>query len=78
MVPNADPVNYNSVDDYLMATTKLEGDHYKIDNAQLYNDIKPLLVDGAGWAFVKRYNRRKDGRGAVMALRKQAKGKPKG
>jgi hypothetical protein len=33
VVPNADPVDYVSVANYLMATTKLEGDHYKIDNA---------------------------------------------
>jgi hypothetical protein len=40
----------------------------------LYNDIKPLLVDGARWAFIKRYDRHKDGRGAGLALRKQAEG----
>jgi hypothetical protein len=74
VVPNADPVNNNSVDGYLMAVTKLEGDHYKIDNARLYNEIKPLHVAGGGWAFVKHYDWRKDGRGAVMALRKQAEG----
>lgn len=52
VVPNADPVAYNTVDDYLMTTAMLTRDHFKIDNAWLYSNIKPLLVDGAGWAFI--------------------------
>jgi hypothetical protein len=45
---NANPTNFASIDDYLIATTKLEGDDFNIDNARLYNDIKPLLVDSCG------------------------------
>jgi hypothetical protein len=65
---------YDSVDDYMMATTMLSGDHYKIDNTRLYNDLKPLVIEGAGWAFIKKFDRSKNGRGALMALKKQAEG----
>jgi hypothetical protein len=65
---------YDSVDDYMMATTMLSGDHYKVDNTRLYNDLKPLVVEGAGWAFIKKFDKSKNGRGALMALKKQAEG----
>jgi hypothetical protein len=53
----AAPGNYNTVDDYLIARTMLEGHHFKINNARLYNEVKPLLVDSAGgWAFVKQFD----------------------
>lgn len=65
---------YTSVDDYMVATMMLSGDHYKIDNARVYNDLKPLIVDGAGWAFIKKFDRVKNGRGALLALKKQAEG----
>jgi hypothetical protein len=45
---------YNSMDDYMVATVMPSGDHYKIDSARIYNDLKPLIVDGAGWAFIKK------------------------
>jgi hypothetical protein len=40
----------------------------------LYDELKPLVVDGPGWAFVRRFNKARDGRAAVLALRAQAEG----
>jgi hypothetical protein len=57
-----------------MVEMMLSGNHYKIDNARVYNDLKPLIVDGAGWAFIKKFDRGKIGRGALLALKKQAEG----
>jgi hypothetical protein len=65
---------YDSVDNYMMATAMLSGDHYKIDNTRLYNNLKPLVIEGAGWAFIKKFDRSKNGRGALMALKRQAEG----
>jgi hypothetical protein len=65
---------YDSVDEYMMATTILSGDHFKIDNTRLYNDLKPLVIEGAGWAFIKKFNRSKNGRGAMLALKRQSEG----
>jgi hypothetical protein len=38
------------------------GAHYDLDNRNLYNELKPLVVDGPGWAFIRRFNKMKDGR----------------
>jgi hypothetical protein len=65
---------YDLVDNYLIATTTLSGDHFKIDNTRLYNELKPLVVEGAGWAFIKKFDHSKNGRGAVLALKRQAEG----
>jgi hypothetical protein len=45
-----------------------------LDNRTLYDKFKDLVVDGPGWSFVKKFDKRKDGRGAVMALKTQAEG----
>jgi hypothetical protein len=63
----------NSVD-RLVATTVLQGAHFDLDNRTLYDALKPLVVDGPGWAFVRRFDKQKDGRGAVLALKGQAEG----
>ncbi len=34
------------MDNYVIATMMLSGDHYKINNALIYNNLKPLIVDG--------------------------------
>jgi len=36
--------------------------------------LKTLTIDGPGWTFIHSFNRTKDGRAAVMALRLQAEG----
>jgi hypothetical protein len=40
----------------------------------LYDEFKPLVVDGPGWGFVKKFDRMKNGRGTVLALKSQAEG----
>jgi hypothetical protein len=65
---------YSSMDDYMVATMVLSGAHYKIDNLHLCNELKPLIIDGPSWAFIKRFDRPKNGRGGQLALKKQAEG----
>ena len=65
---------YATEDDRLIATTVLEGPHYLLDNTTLYDEFKPLVVDGPGWSFIKKFDKAKDGRKAVLALKKQAEG----
>jgi hypothetical protein len=65
---------YESVQDRLIATTALSGTHFDMDNRTLYDEFKPLVVDGPGWSFVKKFDRTKDGRGAILALKTQAEG----
>jgi hypothetical protein len=40
----------------------------------LYDELKPLVVDGPGWAFVQKFDKAKDGRRAVLTLESQAEG----
>jgi hypothetical protein len=60
--------------DRLVATTVLVGAHFDLDNRTLYDELKPLVLDGPGWAFVRKYDKAKDGRKAVLALKAQAEG----
>jgi hypothetical protein len=65
---------YQSVQERLIATTALNGTHFNLDNRTLYDEFKPLVVDGPGWSFIKKFDRLKDGRAAVFALKSQAEG----
>ncbi|KAI2507354.1 hypothetical protein MHU86_7074 [Fragilaria crotonensis] len=65
---------YGSVQERLIATTALSGTHFELDNRTLYDEFKPLVVDGPGWSFIKKFDKAKDGRGAVLALKTQAEG----
>jgi hypothetical protein len=67
--------DYDSTQERLIATTALSGAHCKqLNNLTLYNEFKPLVVDGPGWSFVKKFDRAKNGRGAVLALKMQTEG----
>ena len=66
--------DYPTMQERLIATTALSGAHFELNNRTLYNEFKPLMVDGPGSSFVKRFNRSKDGRSAVLALKAQAEG----
>jgi hypothetical protein len=65
---------YQSTQERLIAITALNGTHFDLDNRTLYDEFKPLVVDGPGWSFIKKFDRLKDGRGAVLALKAQAEG----
>lgn len=65
---------YQDHDARLVATTLLQGDWFTIDNQRVYDEFKNLVVKGPGWSFVKAFDRAKDGRGAVLALKRQCEG----
>ena len=65
---------YGSIQERLIATTALSGAQFDLDNCMFYDEFKPLVVDGPGWSFIKKFDRSKDGRGAVLALKTQAEG----
>jgi hypothetical protein len=74
VTPAIQNAEYGSVTERLIATTALSGPHFELDNQTLYDELKPLVVDGPGWSFVKKYDKKKEGRKAVLALRTQAEG----
>jgi hypothetical protein len=66
--------DYLTTKDHLIAMTVHQGAHFDLDNRTLYDELKPLVVDGPGWAFVRRFDKTKDSRSAVLELKGQAEG----
>mmetsp|Transcript_687 Transcript_687/g.1003 ORF Transcript_687/g.1003 Transcript_687/m.1003 type:complete len:475 (+) Transcript_687:126-1550(+) len=65
---------YQDHDAKLVATTQLQGDWYTLDNHRVYDEFKNLVVKGPGWSFVKAFDKTKDGRNAVLTLKRQCEG----
>jgi hypothetical protein len=43
--------------------------HYSLDNKQVWTELKPVVVDGPAWSFVKAFKGFKNGQAAALALR---------
>ncbi len=67
-------VEYEDLDDHLVNNTVLEGQHFAIDNKRYYAEFKSYISDGPSWTFIKHFDAKKDGRGAVLALKRQCEG----
>jgi hypothetical protein len=67
-------LNYNDYDKRLINTASLTGPWFELDNQRVYKEFKALVLKGPRWSFVKAYDRTKNGRGAVLALRRQCEG----
>lgn len=75
VTPQMLTATYDTVDEDLYTTAKLETGPYIEDNKRLYDLLKPLIIKGPGWPFIQPFNRARDGRGAYMALKAQAEGR---
>jgi hypothetical protein len=60
-MPEIRNADYGSIQEWLITTTALSGTHYELDNCTLYDTFKPLVVDGPGWNFIKKFDKHKDG-----------------
>ena len=65
---------YAEEDDRYTATTVLAGRHFQLDNKRVWNELKPLVVDGPGWVFIKSLEGTKHGRNALLTLKRQNEG----
>jgi len=65
---------YADHDARLMATTIMRGGWFELDNARAYDEFKALVLKGPGWSFIKQYDRTKNGRAAILALKRQCEG----
>ena len=59
---------YDNNMDRLIAITTHDGTHYARDNATVWTELEPILIDGPGWTYVKWYEKRKGVRNAILAL----------
>ena len=65
--------NYSLFHEY-SNTFVFTGVEFEVDNVNYYSRLKPLLIHGPAWTFIRPFDRRSDGRGAVRALIAQAEG----
>jgi hypothetical protein len=65
---------YDDHDERLVAMTLLQGDWYALDNHRVYDEFRALVLKGPGWSFIKTFDHLKDGRNAVLNLRRQCEG----
>ena len=72
--PEIRAVLYDTTDEKYIALTTLSGKHWTKDNNRVYSELKPLLIDGPAWAFIKRFDKKADGRQAVLSLIRHAEG----
>eukprot|EP00978_Attheya_sp_CCMP212_P021063 scaffold61103_cov38-Attheya_sp.AAC.1 len=56
------------------AITAFKNSHYVEDNEMVGQELKPLVIDGPGWTFVQSFEKARNGRGAILALRAQNEG----
>jgi hypothetical protein len=65
---------YDDEEDRYIATTVLTGRHFQLDNKRVWNELKPLVIDGPGWVFIKSLEQTKHGRNAILTLQRQNEG----
>jgi hypothetical protein len=65
---------YDDHDSRLIATTELTDSWFEVDNHRMYDEFKALVLKGPGWSFIKGFDRTKNGREAVLTLRRQCEG----
>lgn len=65
---------YPSIDEELISTTVLTGSHFAVDNKRLWDGLKALCLGGSVYHFISKFDRKRDGRAAWLALVQQAEG----
>jgi hypothetical protein len=66
--------NMSTIDDDLIATASHTTPSYQIDKGIIFALLKPLVINGEGWAYILKFNIERDGPNAWDALELQAKG----
>ena len=50
------------------------GVEFEVDNVNYYDRLKPLLIHGPAWIFIRPFDKRSVGRGSIQTLIAQAEG----
>ena len=75
VTPEILAATYPDTDHEMMAFVALDGEEFNTDNHHLWDLLHPLIKDGPGWVWIKRYERTKNARAAIAALKFQAEGR---
>jgi len=60
---------YNSEEERKVYAVAQRGDAFRFDNARVWNELQAIMADTPAWTWISKYENRKDGRGAMKALR---------
>ena len=74
--PEVLAVEYDTIDEDIIATFRMYGPAYKADNKRFFDLLKPLVVNGSAWPFIQNFAKGggKNGRKAFLAIKSQAEG----
>ena len=79
-IPDPQDLNgpWDNHDDFLVACTHLQGNWFNVDNKRVYDELKALYLGKSStpvaWTFIKTFDRQRDGRSALLALKRQCEG----
>ena len=59
---------YKDTTSKYISTFKLEGVEFTVDSKICFETLKPLLLAGPSWTFIRKFNKDNDGHGEIIAL----------
>ena len=68
------PDDYDTQEAYEEAIVPFQGIQYDLDNNAVFDALKSYLLGGLNWTWIQDYERRRDGRGAWLALKEHFDG----
>ena len=66
--------DFESTDDEYTTLFALEGTYYQVDNKSVFHELNALVTGGPLESIVKKFERREDGRSAVLAILQYSNG----
>jgi hypothetical protein len=72
--PAAEGTEFTTEHERLVLTTPHTGAAYNEDNGNVWTLIKQLTLDGPAWAYISKYDKKRDARKAILALRAHYEG----
>jgi hypothetical protein len=52
----------------MCATLEVSGAHFQFDNKVVRDVVKGLTVEGPAWTHIRKFDKKVDGRNAILAL----------
>jgi hypothetical protein len=70
----AAPAQIEDYNGMMYTTLEILAAHFQFDNKVVWGVIKGLTVEGPAWNHIKKFDKKADGRSAILALRAQMEG----
>ncbi len=63
------PDDYETIDAYEEAVAPFLGPYFELDNNAIFDSLKSYALGGPHWTWIQDYEKKRDGRGAWLALK---------